>query len=170
MSQKIILTGYMGVGKSTIGRHLAAKLQLTFIDLDSYIEEKYQLPISEIFQTKGEIFFRKQEHLALLELVDSPQSMIISLGGGTPCYANNHLLLQREDVASFYLKSNVKELVKRLQKSKKKRPLLQSVDDLYSFVGSHLLERNYFYSFAKHTVNADRPIPVIVDELFHFLQ
>lgn len=166
MTKKIILTGYMGVGKSTIGKCLAKKIFFPFVDLDRLIEEKNNATIPEIFQSKGEIFFRKQEHIILNELIDNEQNMIISLGGGTPCYANNHLVLQRENITSIYLKMNAHDLTERLKQSKKNRPLLQNIDDLYSFVGQHLFERNYFYSFAKHTINvANKSVEKIVEEI-----
>ena len=119
--QKIILVGYMAVGKSTVGKMLAEKRQIKWLDLDKIIEETTKLSVSDIFKEKGEIFFRKQEHQVLKTLLETKESLVISTGGGTPCYANNHLLLQLDDVFSVYLKTSISELVNRLQKEKKHR-------------------------------------------------
>lgn len=82
---KVVLLGYMGSGKSTVGIKLAKKLSLPLIDLDHFIEEKEQMSIGELFQNKGEIYFRKQEMSYLEFLLSSSEAMILSLGGGTPC-------------------------------------------------------------------------------------
>ncbi|MVX36389.1 shikimate kinase [Myroides sp. LoEW2-1] len=155
--KKIILVGYMGSGKSTIGKKLAEDLSFPFIDLDDYIEQKEQTSISAIFKNKGEIHFRKLEHLALREIIELPQNVILSLGGGTPCYANNHEVLQREDVKSFYLKGSIKTLANRLEKEKEHRPILnQDTDDtLETFIAKHLFDRSYFYYQAKHIISID---------------
>ena len=162
--KKIVLTGYMGSGKSTIGRLLADKLALPFIDLDFFIENEEGLTISEIFETKGEIYFRKIEALAFNQLLANKDSFVLALGGGTPCYANNHLLLQSQHIHSFYLQLSVYELVRRLASEKSKRPLIAnlSTNEIESFVGQHVLERSYFYGFAKEIIKCDE---LAVDEI-----
>lgn len=160
--KKIILIGYMGSGKSTIGKLVADSLQLPFIDLDLHIEDITQLTISEIFQDKGEIYFRKLEHTLLKELIEESQSFVLSLGGGTPCYANNHLLLQQPHVKSFYLKANINTLESRLKLEMNHRPLLNNVTNLKSFIGQHLFERSYFYNYAQHTVFVDNKSPITI--------
>jgi len=154
---KIILLGYMGSGKSTIGTLVAKKLHLPFQDLDQVIEKVEGKSIPTLFQEKGEIYFRKKENEILKQLLQKPDSLVLSLGGGTPCYANNHVLLQNPNVVSIYLNLSVAELTTRLLSNKDHRPLIASMDsnELKEFVGQHLLERNYFYRFAKHTVNCD---------------
>lgn len=152
--KKIILVGYMGSGKSTVGKKIAAALQIPFTDLDTYIEEQEQLTVNEIFKQKGEIYFRKQEHLKLKELLQKKNSMIISLGGGTPCYANNHLFLQDANVLSFYLNTSVTILTERLQHSKN-RPLLENIPNLKSYIAQHLFERSYFYNFSQFKINSN---------------
>ena len=122
--QKIILVGYMGVGKSTIGEILAEKLNFTHLDLDKWIENHEKLSVTEIFNQKGEIYFRKVEHQEFKKLVESNENLIISTGGGTPCYANNHLLLNGDTVLSVYLKASIPQIFERLQKDKAKRPLV----------------------------------------------
>ena len=85
-TSKIILLGYMGSGKTAVGKQLKEKLNLPFCDLDSYIEQKFNSTISFIFKLKGEMYFREKERQALEDLLETDKRMIISLGGGTPCY------------------------------------------------------------------------------------
>ena len=147
----------MGSGKSTIGRNLASKIQLPFIDLDDYIKEKERKRISTIFKEKGEIYFRKVEHQYLKEILNFNESFVLSLGGGTPCYANNMHLIKNSDAVSFYLQSSVKSLVKRLLKRKSKRPLIAALEDdkIAEFVAKHLFERRPFYEEADFTIKTD---------------
>ncbi|MEG1265102.1 MAG: shikimate kinase [Myroides sp.] len=150
--KKIILVGYMGSGKTTVGRKLNRNLNIDFIDLDEFIEQKEGLKISDIFNQKGEIYFRKQESIWFNHLLNENKSLIISLGGGTPCYANNHLRLQDDNVLSFYLKASIETLMNRL-KQDSSRPLLENIDDLNSFVAQHVFERSYFYNFSKYKID-----------------
>lgn len=150
---KIVLVGYMASGKTTIGKQLAKNLNLNFIDLDVFIEDKKQLKIEELFKQKGEIYFRKLEHFWLNKLLKSNDNFVLSLGGGTPCYANNHLWLKDVNVESFYLKTPLATLTNRLKNTS--RPLLQNIEDLPSFIGPHVFERSYFYNFAKHTIDCN---------------
>jgi shikimate kinase len=154
---KIILLGYMGCGKSTVAHKLAAVTAIPYTDLDLYIEEKYQTTISNIFKEKGEIYFRKIEQLAFDELLQNPTKMIIGLGGGTPCYANNHEKLQLKNVSSIYLKASIATLFKRLSVNKSKRPLIASMDDeaLQEFIAKHLFDRSFYYNQAKYVVSVD---------------
>ena len=153
---KIIFVGYMGSGKTTVGSSLSKKINVPFYDLDNVIEIETGLSVSEIFDQKGEIWFRKKEHELLKRFIDSKNDFILSLGGGTPCYANNHLFLQEKEIQSVYLKVNVKTLVDRLTVEKENRPLIKNLSgDLSSFVGPHLLERIYFYNFAAIKVAVD---------------
>ena len=149
----------MGSGKSTIGRHLASILSYDFIDLDDYIELKEDQSITSIFQSKGEIYFRKIETKYLEELLSSEGNFILALGGGTPCYSNNmDLILTTKTAKSIYLKLSIASLVKRLKSEKQNRPLinhLTSDEDLLEFVGKHLFERNQYYSQSNFTINTD---------------
>lgn len=163
--KKIILVGYMGSGKTTIGKELADNLQIPFIDLDQYIEVKEQLKITDIFDKKGEVYFRKKEHMYLKELMERTENFVLSLGGGTPCYANNHLYLQSKDVESIYLKASITTLENRLTISTN-RPLLKHVTNLKEYIAQHLFERNYFYNFSQHTIVVDnKDTEIIVDEI-----
>ncbi|MAX69784.1 MAG: shikimate kinase, partial [Flavobacteriaceae bacterium] len=115
----IVLMGYMGSGKSTIGRQLAEVLNYRFVDLDDYIVEKEKTTINEIFKKRGEIYFRKIEASNLKEVITSSDNIILALGGGTPCYGTNlELLLQNEKVKSLYLKLSIPSLVERLFKER----------------------------------------------------
>lgn len=165
---KIILLGYMGCGKTTIGQKLAVSLNRQFIDLDQYIEQNEKLSIKKLFESNKEIQFRKLEHHYLKELISNPDSFVLSLGGGTPCYANNHLMLQADHITSVYLKASIATLTKRLEDQKDSRPLLanQPDDELAEFIAKHIFERSYFYSHATHTVNIDgKSIETIVREI-----
>ncbi len=168
--KKILLVGYMASGKSSVGQLLAKRLQINYADLDQLIEKNNEQSVAEIFKNKGEIFFRKQEHQILHQIIATPDAMILSLGGGTPCYANNHLVFQREDVVSVYLKANVSTLVNRIAADISIRPLLQNIDDLPSYVGQHLLERSFYYNQAQFSVRTDnKSIESIVDEIIALL-
>jgi shikimate kinase len=155
--KKIILLGYMGCGKSTIANNLSEKTMIPFLDLDQYIEEKSNLTIKELFEKYGEIYFRKLEHEAFVTLLNKKESLILGLGGGTPCYANNHELLQRPDVISIYLKASIPTLFERLSKNKSKRPLIANLNDaeLQEFIAKHLFDRSYYYNQAQHKVSVD---------------
>lgn len=155
--KKIVLLGYMGCGKSTIAKSLSQKKQIPFVDLDEYIEKKANLSVKDIFEQLGEIKFRRMEHEAFVELLQSEESVIIGLGGGTPCYANNHLLLAADNVVSIYLKASINTLFNRLSPNKSKRPLIAHMDDeqMKEFIAMHLFERSYFYNQAQYVVSVD---------------
>jgi shikimate kinase len=168
MKNKVILVGYMAAGKTTIAEKLSKKIDLEFIDLDKFIENREGSTIDELFKDRGEVYFRKQEHLYFKRLVENKKSYIISTGGGTPCYSDNHLLLQHDNVISFYLKASIETLVQRLNTSKIKRPILEnfSGDELSNFIGNHLFERSFFYLKAKHIIDVnDKSTDQIVDEI-----
>lgn len=155
----LILIGYMGSGKSTIGRTLAKRLGYDFIDLDDYIELKENKTIPEIFKAKGEIYFRKAETFYLSELLSSRQDLVLSLGGGTPCYNNNMaVVLNAEHAQSIYLKTTIPTLAERLKQEKQARPLiahLKTDGQLTEFIGKHLFERSPFYAQASKTIATD---------------
>ncbi len=155
----VVLMGYMGSGKSTIGKELATVLNYSFLDLDDYIVNREKASISDIFQAKGEIYFRRKESEYLKELVNSSQNLVLALGGGTPCYGKNiDLLTGNSDIALVYLKLSIPFLTKRLFEEREKRPLishLKSEEELLEFVGKHLFERIQYYSQAQYTITTD---------------
>lgn len=159
----------MASGKSTVGKVLASELNLKFIDLDNYIEVQQKKTIPVIFKTEGEIFFRLKEHEYLKELLESEQSFVLSLGGGTPCYANNmNLINSFSNVSSFYIKVSIATICERLYKEKEQRPLVAKIsnEELPEFIAKHLFERSYFYEQATTKIKADdKNIEEIVNEI-----
>jgi len=158
---KIVLVGYMGSGKSTIGKLLAEKLGAPFHDLDAYMEKASNTSIKELFDKKGEIYFRKIEHKYLIEVLENEHHFVLATGGGTPCYSGNiSSMLERSD-AVFYLKLSIPQLIGRLFKEKEERPLIAHLEDkeLPEFIGKHLFERSPYYSMAHHTILCDDKSP-----------
>ncbi|MEN9655515.1 MAG: Shikimate kinase [Bacteroidota bacterium] len=155
--KKIILLGYMGCGKSTIAEKLSSLIQIPFVDLDKSIELKAEMSINQIFDSFGEVYFRKLEHDVFVELLAAPENQIIGLGGGTPCYANNHELLKGEGITSIYLKASVETLFSRLAHNKSKRPIVakKTEDELKEFIAKHLFDRSYYYNQAEYKINVD---------------
>jgi shikimate kinase len=155
--RKIILLGYMGCGKSTIANRLSKNTNIPYVDLDKSIEEKTNMSIKDIFEQRGEIYFRKLEHEIFVELLKSPENLIIGLGGGTPCYANNHELLKGDNIISIYLKASVETLFERLVFNKSKRPLIsdKSDEEMKEFIAKHLFDRSFYYNQAQYKVNID---------------
>lgn len=154
---KIILLGYMGSGKSTVARLLEKKLKLKAMDLDTIIESEAGQSIPEIFMERGEIYFRKLEHKVLKDTLESTDSFILALGGGTPCYSGNMDLLLNFTPMVFYLKMGIPSLTERLRSEKETRPLIShlSDDELPEFIGKHLFERQPFYMQAPHILISD---------------
>lgn len=151
--------GYMASGKSFIGGKLAEKLDCNFIDLDTYIEQNEALKISEIFKTKGEIYFRKLESNALNDIIGQNQKLVLALGGGTPCYGDNmRTILRTSNCVSIYLQASVQTITERLKSEKDKRPLIAHLatdENLVEFVGKHLFERSSYYLKAQEKVIID---------------
>jgi len=152
---KVVLMGYMASGKSTVGRLLASELGIPFLDLDSYIEENEKKPIKTIFSEKGEIYFRKLEHQMLAKILQEHNSVVLSTGGGTPCYGNNMQTILGKADHAIYLQMSIPDLVDRIAKEKENRPLVKDIpdEDLPEFVGKHLFERVPYYSQAHHIIN-----------------
>lgn len=161
---KIVLLGYMGSGKSTIGRLLAERLDHSFVDLDEHLEKAEGMSIAQIFDKKGEIYFRKKESHYVSELLTDCNDIILSLGGGTPCYGNNMGHILELTASVFYLKVSVNELNTRLLSEKSERPLIKNVDDedLPEFIGKHIFERGRFYQKANYTIECDNKEPKII--------
>ena len=158
---KIILLGYMGSGKSTIANLLSEKTQISVCDLDKIIEERAGMSVKNIFDQKGEIYFRKLENQIFKELISSDGQMILSLGGGTPCYANNHEMLNGSNIISFYLKASIETLYSRLLSIKDNRPLIaeQEKEEMKEYIAKHLFDRSYYYNQATHVVVVDNKSP-----------
>ncbi|PCI35225.1 MAG: shikimate kinase [Flavobacteriaceae bacterium] len=168
---KLVLLGYMGCGKSTIGKQLASQLRLRFMDLDDYIEDKEQESIKNIFENKGEIYFRKIEASYLIDLLNDNLYDIISVGGGTPCFGEN-LEIININSTSVYLKASIPTLYERLKTEQNTRPLIKTIglEKLEEFIGKHLFERGFFYNRAQKTMTVDnKSIEEIVTEIKIYL-
>ena len=141
----IVIVGFSGAGKSTVGRKLANKLSMTFIDLDLYIEEKYHTAIPLLFERYGESVFRTLEYAALQEVLTSDNA-VIAVGGGTPCYEDAMAQINTH-AKSIYLQLDENEIVEHLLHSKKKRPLTNHLneEDLRAYVRKTLAEREPYY-------------------------
>lgn len=162
----------MGCGKSTIASKLSKTTNIPFVDLDKVIEEKTNSSISQIFEEHGEIYFRKLEHEVFVELLNSPSTIIIGLGGGTPCYANNHELLKGENIVSIYLKASIDTLFNRLVINKDKRPLIanKNEEEMKEFIAKHLFDRSFYYNHAQHKVIVDgKTIDETVNDILEIL-
>ncbi|MGH2667407.1 shikimate kinase [Flavobacterium sp.] len=159
---KIVLVGYMGSGKTEIGKLVSKMTNISFLDLDHLIENRLSKSINQIFSEQGEVFFRKKEHEIFAETINSEESFILSLGGGTPCYANNHLFLQSEGIVSIYLKASIATLVQRLKENKSERPLLKdlSEQELTEYIAKHLFDRSFYYNQCKHIIIVDDKSPL----------
>jgi len=149
---RIYLIGYMGCGKSTLGRRLSKHLDLQFVDMDHYIEERNYKTIPQIFAEEGEAEFRKKERKALEELSEFTD-IIIATGGGAPCFFDNINLMNRTG-KTIYLNINPDILAVRLLKSKTERPLIKgkSKEELITFIDETLRKRNEFYSKAQFQI------------------
>ena len=169
---KIVLIGYMGSGKTTVGKLLSAELNVKFMDLDEYIESRLNEKIARIFETKGELYFRKKESELLNEILDGDRDLVIAVGGGTPCYGVNMDIILDKTPLVFYLKLSIASLTERLHKEKEHRPLIAHLgdEDLPEFIGKHIFERAVFYSRANYTVLGDSRLPEDVkDEILTLL-
>ena len=154
---KIILVGYMASGKSTIGKLLSESLGVLFYDLDDLIKNNLNLKINEIFEQKGELFFRKKEREVLEQFLNTTDNYVLALGGGTPCYYDNFELYQSSSIHSIYLKASLSTLLERLRHQKASRPLVSrfNEEELQEFVAKHLFERSYFYHQVQTIVSID---------------
>ena len=153
---RIFLTGYMGSGKTTLGRALAADLNVQFIDLDHYIEQRYRKTIAQLFAEKGEEGFREIERRMLHE-VGEFEDVIISTGGGTPCFFDNIEFMNTQGT-TIYLDVPVERLFIRLCIARSKRPLIKdkSDEELRAFIIEQLEKRAPHYSKAQYSFKADR--------------
>ena len=152
---RIFLIGYMGAGKTTLGKAFARAMGLTFIDLDWYIEERFHKTIRELFTERGEEEFRNLERRMLHEVAEF-EDVVISVGGGTPCFFDNVEFMNMAG-ETVYLDVNIQVLFRRLKVAKQQRPLLDGKTDeeLLLFIQEALQKRLPFYSRAKHVFNGE---------------
>ena len=152
---RIFLIGYMGAGKTTLGKAFARAMGLTFVDLDWYIEERYHKTVSQIFAERGEDGFRELEKRMLHEASDF-ENVVISVGGGTPCFFDNMDYMNQVGETVFLDVDN-KVLFRRLKVAKQQRPLLANKTDeeLMAFIQEALEKRLPHYTKAKHVFNGE---------------
>lgn len=151
--RRIILIGYMGSGKTTIGRVLSKETGMMFYDLDWYIESRMRKSVAQIFAERGEEGFRKIEYNMLHEVAEF-EDVIISCGGGTPCFFDNVDYLNAQgDVV--YLKATLEVLYNHLLMGKTERPLLKdkTPEELIAFIREQLEKREPFYAKARYTLD-----------------
>ena len=164
---KIVLLGYMASGKTIIANKLSKKKGIKHIDLDAYIEKKEKKSIIKIFKNKGEIYFRIKENFYLNKILHSKDNFILSVGGGTPCYANNMELILKYS-KSVFLKANIETIYSRLIIEKEKRPLIKDIqnDNLKEYIAKHLFERSHFYSKSKIQIDVNnKSIEQIIEDI-----
>ena len=152
---RIFLTGYMGAGKTTLGKAFARELNVPFIDLDWYIEERFHKSIRELFAERGEASFRELER-SMLHEVSEFEDVIVSTGGGTPCFFDN-MDYMNACGDTVFLQVEPEVLFHRLKVAKQQRPLLanKSDEELMNFICEALQKRHPFYSQAKFLFRAD---------------
>jgi shikimate kinase len=155
MGRPVFLIGYMGSGKSTVGKKLARSLGYEFIDTDTIISEMVGKEVSRIFAEDGEDAFRQLEHSVLVSFKDRKDT-VIATGGGMPCFFDNMAIMKRTGI-TVYLQMQVESLIKRLNQAKIARPMLPNLphDQLKLYIQQHLSKRGPFYNDAHLTVKGE---------------
>lgn len=151
----LFLVGYMGCGKSSIGRRIAKYLEWDFVDMDSVIEQEYGASVSEIFAREGEARFREMERTVLNKMC-ALERTVVATGGGVPCFGDNMEQMCGQGQA-VYFKMSPSKLVKRLEHGRDKRPLIRGLDDdqLLEFITQNLQLREPHYSKASMIIDCD---------------
>jgi shikimate kinase len=165
---KIFVIGFMGSGKTTLGKKLAKKLEKPFFDLDQVIENSEKRSINQIFEQFGEAHFRELETKTLQSLILEHTNFVLSLGGGTPCNQINMDLIN-ESGTSIYLNYKAGMLASRLIGAKAERPMIKTLDkdQLKDFITTKLIEREPFYSQAQLVIESTN---VHVDDLLEMIE
>lgn len=153
--RRIIIVGYMGAGKTTVGKALAKELGMQFYDLDWYIEGRMRKTVPQLFAERGEDGFREIERRLLHEAAEF-EDVVLSCGGGTPCFFDNMKYMNSQG-DTVYLKASPEVLCAHLKMGKTRRPLLEGKDkdELLAFVTEQLARREDYYTKAKHVLNVD---------------
>ncbi|MBE6186274.1 MAG: shikimate kinase [Alistipes sp.] len=171
--KKIFLIGYMGCGKSSLGRKLAKAGGMEFMDMDSIIEQREGASISDIFHYQGEEYFRDAERALIEELGTAEGDMVISTGGGAPAWQNNMELMNSLG-ATIYLRRTAQQIASRLSPhGRQKRPKLRGLNDeeLVAFMTTNMAEREPFYSKAKYCVDcAERSDAELIDYILQIVK
>lgn len=168
--KRVFLTGYMGSGKTFVGKALADKLSWSFLDLDEIISKAESKPISEIFKENGEQFFRKLEYQEVVKMMALQNLNIIALGGGAYVQDDINELIQNDDESIvIYLKFNSEVLAERLTKEKYKRPLIAQASDLPKFIEEHLKDRTAYYEKADLIIVNESDLHQIMNQINNYL-
>eukprot|EP01136_Pigoraptor_vietnamica_P013804 Opistho-1_new@55243 len=164
--KKIFLVGFMCSGKSTIAKLLAAKMNLPLKEIDSIIEKRAELTISEIFAEHGEDFFRYLEGVILNEILLEYGSSVVSTGGGLPCFDHRMDWLNRKDI-TVYLKCSTETLFNRMEANSNTRPLLanKTENELKEYIQNKLDARKSIYETATITVDGNLSSKEVVQEI-----
>ena len=154
---RIFLIGFMGSGKSHWGRLLSQRLKLPYYDLDALIVESAGKPITSIFEEEGEEYFRLLEKDLLEDVIRENPSLVLSCGGGTPCFFNNIELMKKEGLV-VWLNTETNTLLARLQKEKAKRPLIKDISEaeLRSYILKKINDRRIYYEQADLHIEEDK--------------
>ena len=154
---RIFLVGYMGSGKSTLGSALADALGISWIDLDDEFESRYKIMIADFFAKYGEATFRDLEHKLLTEIIERTD-IVVSTGGGAPCFFDNMKLMNQSGV-TVYLSASPELLISRIENSSRKRPVFQQMkgENFAENLIRHLESREPFYTQATLTIDAAKP-------------
>ncbi len=164
---EVFLIGFMGSGKSTAGKRLASRMQYEFLDVDEIIREGENATIEEIFQQKGEPYFRQLETQYLRDLPGGDKNYVIATGGGLPCHDGNMKFMNERGI-TVYLRMSPGQLFYRLKHAKKDRPVLKNRTDeeMVEYIEELLKQREYFYNEA-HIIydGSDLKIPDLVKEI-----
>lgn len=150
------IVGYMGAGKSSVGREAAKRAGMRFVDMDREVEQIHGMPVAEIFDLDGERVFRKSEREVLEQLAAADDDLVVSCGGGTPCQGDN-MSLMNEAGKTIYLKLSPAKLIKRLRPGQTKRPILKGMDtdQMLALIERMLPEREPFYMRASMVIDCD---------------
>lgn len=154
---KIFLVGYMGCGKSTLGRKIAKVAGLNFVDMDSKIEQREGASVADIFHYEGEEYFRRAERQLMEELAAQDEDMVISTGGGAPVWRDNVEFMNQAG-KTFYLRRSARQIASRLSPhGRQKRPKLRGLNDeeLVAFMTENIAEREPYYAKAEYCIECE---------------
>jgi len=165
----ILLIGFMGCGKTTVGKKLSQLLHCKFIDTDNCFEKQHQISVFDYISLYGEEKFRLLEQQVFTKIVSENSNAVISTGGGLPCYSNNMEVINQHGI-SVYIKMSVESLFKRLLYSLKKRPMIENFEnetELEEYIANTLKEREHYYNKARHIIKGEN---LNINELIQLLK
>ncbi|MEA3480091.1 MAG: shikimate kinase [Bacteroidota bacterium] len=165
---RLFIVGFMGAGKTTIGRSLAKKLKYKFVDLDELFEDKFHFSIANFFDRFGEDKFREFEHQLLKQTIIEHDDLIISTGGGTPCFYDNMDIMNKNGL-TLYIRMHEHSLKHRLLRSRRRRPVLPGLreDEMEAFINKLMEYREPIYQRANFTVKGE---DLDIDEIVSLIQ